>query len=97
MSMKPYQLFSGHLKKCFGVRVHKISVDAGFGCPNRNGGRVGSGCLFCDPGGSGATGIERQLSVAEQLEQGKEVMSRKYKAGKFMAYFQPFSNTLAPP
>lgn len=96
MSIKPYQLFSEHLKKRFGVRVHKISVDAGFGCPNRNGGRSGPGCLFCDPGGSGAVGIERELGVAEQLEQGKEVMIRKYRAGKFMAYFQPFSNTLAP-
>jgi radical SAM protein (TIGR01212 family) len=96
MSIKPYLLFSEQLKNHFGVRVHKISVDAGFGCPNRNGGRSGSGCLFCDPGGSGAVGIERQLSVAEQIEQGKEVMRRKYKAGKFLAYFQPFSNTLAP-
>jgi len=93
---KPYKLFSDHLKSRFGCRVHKISVDAGFGCPNRDGGRAGSGCLFCDPGGSGAVGIERQLSVTEQLEAGKEVMTRKYKAGRFMAYFQPFSNTLAP-
>lgn len=96
MSSKPYKLFSEHLKSHFGCRVHKISVDAGFGCPNRNGGRVGPGCLFCDPDGSGAVGIERQSSVAEQLMSGKEVMTRKYKAGKFMAYFQPFSNTLAP-
>lgn len=96
MASKPYPLFSEHLKKRFGVRVHKISVDAGFGCPNRNGGRSGPGCLFCDPGGSGAVGIERQLSVAAQIEQGKEVMRRKYKATRFMAYFQPFSNTLAP-
>jgi radical SAM protein (TIGR01212 family) len=96
MSLKPYQLFSEHLKSRFGARVHKISVDAGFGCPNRNGGRSGHGCLFCDPAGSGAVGIERQLSVAEQIEQGKEVMSRKYKAARYMAYFQPFSNTLAP-
>ena len=96
MSAKPYQLFSEHLKKRFGVRVHKVSVDAGFGCPNRAGKRIGPGCLFCDPGGSGADGIERQASIAVQLEQGKEVMTRKYKAGKFMAYFQPFSNTFAP-
>jgi len=96
MSMKAYPLFSEHLKNHFGTRVHKISIDAGFGCPNRNGGREGAGCLFCDPGGSGAVSIERQLNVAEQLEHGKEVMTRKYKAGKFMAYFQPFSNTLAP-
>ena len=96
MSVKPYQLFSEHLKKRFGVRVHKVSVDAGLGCPNRAGGRTGPGCLFCDPGGSGSVGIERQSSIAAQIEQGKEVMARKYKAGKFMAYFQPFSNTLAP-
>src|SRR5210317_1205150 len=96
MSVKPYQLFSEHMKKRFGVRVHKISVDAGFGCPNRTGGRTGPGCLFCDPGGSGAVGIERQASVAEQIERGKEVMVRKYKASQFMAYFQPFSNTFAP-
>jgi len=96
MSIKPYQLFSGHLKQLFGVRVHKISVDAGFGCPNRAGGRSGPGCLFCDPDGSGAVGIEGQRSITEQLGQGREVMTRKYKAGKFMAYFQPFSNTLAP-
>jgi radical SAM protein (TIGR01212 family) len=96
MSAKPYLLFSEHLKARFGTRVHKISIDAGFGCPNRAGGRSGHGCLFCDPGGSGAVGIERQLSIAEQIEQGKEVMRRKYRAGRYMAYFQPFSNTLAP-
>jgi len=97
MSAKPYRLFSEHLKDLFGVRVHKISVDAGFGCPNRGGARELPGCLFCDPGGSGAVGIDRRLGVAAQLEQGKEVMTRKYHAGKFLAYFQPFSNTYAPP
>jgi len=97
MQMKRYRLFSEHLKQQFGGRVHKISVDAGFGCPNRNGGRSGAGCLFCDPGGSGAVGIERERTVSEQLEAGKEVMTRKYKARQFMAYFQPFSNTFAAP
>lgn len=96
MEEKRYRSFSAHLKKRFGTRVHKISVDAGFGCPNRDGGRQGSGCLFCDPGGSGAVGIDRRQSVAEQVELGKEVMARKYKAGRFLAYFQPFSNTYAP-
>jgi len=96
MAVKRYQLFSQQLKELFGCRVHKISVDAGFGCPNRGGGRQGAGCLFCDPGGSGAVGIDRRLSVAAQLEAGKEVMTRKYKASRFIAYFQPFSNTLAP-
>jgi len=96
MREKPYRSFSEHLKEHFGVRVHKISVDAGFGCPNRDGTRTLPGCLFCDPGGSGAVGIDRRLGIAAQLEQGKEVMTRKYHAGKFLAYFQPFSNTYAP-
>ena len=93
---KRYQLYSEYLKQTFGGRVHKISVDAGFGCPNRAGGRSGGGCLFCDPEGSGAVGIERSLSIAQQIEAGKEVMVRKYKAQQFIAYFQPFSNTFAP-
>jgi radical SAM protein (TIGR01212 family) len=96
MEAKRYNLFSEYLKERFGGRVHKISVDAGFSCPNRGGTRRLPGCLFCDPGGSGATGIERSLPVAQQLEQGKEVMRRKYKAQRFLAYFQPFSNTFAP-
>lgn len=96
MSIKRYRVFSEYLKEEYGGRVHKISVDAGFSCPNRAFGRAGAGCLFCDPGGSGAVGIDRALSVAEQLEQGKEVMVRKYKAKRFIAYFQPFSNTFAP-
>ncbi|PLY00333.1 MAG: TIGR01212 family radical SAM protein [Desulfuromonas sp.] len=96
MSRKPYKLFSEHLKQLFGERIHKISVDAGMSCPNRAGTRTNPGCLFCDPGGSGAVGIERALPVAAQIEQGKEVMVRKYKAGRFLAYFQPFSNTNAP-
>jgi len=97
MAVKAYRSFSAHLKERFGTRVHKISVDAGFGCPNRGGTRNLPGCLYCDPGGSGAVGIDRRLTVAEQLEHGKEVMIRKYRAGKFLAYFQPFSNTFAPP
>ncbi len=97
MGEKRYNLFSEHLKERFGGRVHKISVDAGFSCPNRGGTRSLPGCLFCDPDGSGATGIERALPVAGQIEAGKEVMVRKYKAQRFLAYFQPFSNTFAPP
>lgn len=95
MEEKRYHLYSQRLKEQFGSRVHKISVDAGFGCPNRDGGRGGSGCIFCDPSGSGSVGLDRQLSIAAQLEAGKEIMQRKYKAQQFIAYFQPFSNTYA--
>jgi hypothetical protein len=97
MRDKPYVTFSQHLKQRFGGRVHKISVDAGFSCPNRGATRNPPGCLFCDPDGSGAVGIDRGFPVAEQLERGKEIMVRKYKAKHFLAYFQPFSNTFAPP
>jgi hypothetical protein len=96
MQEKPYRSFSAHLKQRFGGRVHKISVDAGFSCPNRGATRDRPGCLFCDPQGSGAVGIDRGFPVAEQIERGKEIMTRKYKAGQFLAYFQPFSNTYAP-
>ncbi|MDK2847971.1 MAG: uncharacterized protein PWP34_1324 [Desulfuromonadales bacterium] len=96
MHDKPYLTFSRHLKQRFGGRVHKISVDAGFSCPNRGATRNRPGCLFCDPDGSGAVGIDRGFPVAEQIERGKEIMIRKYKARHFLAYFQPFSNTFAP-
>jgi len=96
MTEKPYRIYSEHLKAHFGGRVHKISIDAGFSCPNRGASRERPGCLFCDPGGSGAVGIDRAVNVAAQLEHGKEVMVRKYKAREFIAYFQPFSNTFAP-
>ncbi len=96
MRKKAFNLYSTHLKRKFGGRVHKISVDAGFGCPNRRGGRDAQGCIFCDPGGSGAVGIEREEPIAVQIERAKELMRRKYRAKWFIAYFQPFSNTFAP-
>ena len=96
MRRKAFQLYSTYLKARFGGRVHKISIDAGFGCPNRSGGRAAHGCLFCEPGGSGAVGIERSEAIPEQLERAKELMRRKYRAKFFIAYFQPYSNTYAP-
>jgi len=97
MQNKRYNAFSEELKRFFGCRVHRISVDAGFTCPNRDGTLATQGCIFCGGSGSGSFGIARQLSVAGQLADGKEVMVRKYKAKKFLAYFQAYSNTYAPP
>jgi uncharacterized protein len=96
MTEKRYNAFSEELKRVFGCRVHRISVDAGFTCPNRDGTAGSDGCIYCGGEGSGAFGIVRGVSIAAQLEEGKEVMVRKYKAGKFIAYFQPYSNTYAP-
>jgi len=97
MIPKRYNPFSEELKRQFGCRVHRISVDAGFTCPNRDGTVGTGGCIFCSEHGSGSHGIVRGMSIAGQLDDGKEVMIRKYKAHKFIAYFQPYSNTYAPP
>jgi len=96
MNAKRYNPFSEELKRVFGCRVHRISVDAGFTCPNRDGTVGSGGCLFCSDRGSGSFGIARGESIADQLELGKEVMVRKYKAKKFLAYFQSYTNTYAP-
>jgi len=93
---KRYNSFSELLKREFGCRVHRISVDAGFTCPNRDGTVGTGGCIYCGGRGSGAHGILPDVGVRQQLEHGKEVMVRKYKAQQFIAYFQPYSNTHAP-
>ena len=93
---KRYTTFSDELKRIFGCKVQRISVDAGFTCPNRDGSLATEGCIFCGGHGSGSYGIRRDLGISAQLEDGKEVMRRKYRADKFIAYFQAYSNTYAP-
>jgi len=93
---KRYNAFSDELKRRFGCKVQRISIDAGFSCPNRDGTLDSEGCIFCGGRGSGSHGIAHGLSVASQLEHGREIMVRKYKATKFLAYFQSYSNTHAP-
>ena len=92
---KRYSAFSDELKRVFGCKVQRISVDAGFSCPNRDGSLDTEGCIFCGGHGSGSYGIRRDLDIAAQLEDGKEVMRRKYRASQFLAYFQAYSNTYA--
>jgi len=94
--MQRYNTFSDELKRAFGCRVQRLSVDAGFTCPNRDGSVGVDGCIFCGGKGSGSFGILHGAGVAEQLEHAKEVMVRKYKAALFIAYFQSYSNTYAP-
>ena len=97
MNEKRYTPFSEELKRVFGCRVHRISIDAGFTCPNRDGTVGRDGCVFCSDRGAGSFGIARGMNIAGQLEHGKEIMVRKYKAKKFIAYFQSYSNTYAAP
>ena len=92
---KRYNAFSDELKRVFGCKVQRISVDAGFTCPNRDGTLDSGGCIFCGGSGSGAYSIRPGLSVAAQVEDGKEIMRRKYRAERFIAYFQAYSNTYA--
>ncbi len=96
MRPKRYNTFSAELKRVFGCKVQRISVDAGFTCPNRDGSLDTEGCIFCGGHGSGSYGIRRDLDISAQLEDGKEVMRRKYRASKFIAYFQAYSNSYAP-
>jgi len=93
---KRYNQFSEHLKNMFGGKVYKITLDAGFSCPNRDGTISDCGCIFCDDGGSFSQAHSNQLSIEEQVNIGAETLKRRFKAQKFMSYFQAFSNTYKP-
>ena len=94
--MKRYNDLNSHLRSLFGCRVQKITIDAGLSCPNRDGTISTDGCIYCNVKGSGSGAHARGLSITEQLLQGQAALSRRYKAKKFIAYFQSFSNTYAP-
>ena len=96
MNTSRYRDLNTALREHFGCRVQKISLDAGMTCPNRDGTLGDGGCIYCNVRGSG-TGLSRHYSITEQLERGKAKLTRRYKAKKFIAYFQSFSNTYASP
>ena len=93
---KRYFQFSEYLKNKFGSKVYKITLDAGFSCPNRDGTISSGGCIFCDDGGSFSRAHSKLLSVEEQVFTGVETLSSRFKAKKFMSYFQAYSNTYKP-
>lgn len=93
--MKYYSL-NHYLRDTFGCKVYKLSLDGGFTCPNRDGTIDTRGCIFCSKGGSGDFAESRLLSITEQIEQGKKRVESKIKSGKYIAYFQAFTNTYAP-
>ena len=91
-----YYSFNTYLKQRFGERVQKVTLDAGLTCPNRDGSRGTGGCIYCDTKGSG-TGAKKQCpDLAEQARAGIQRLTRRYKARKFIVYFQSFCNTYAP-
>lgn len=91
-----YTTLNSYLKARFGCKVYKVSIDGGFTCPNRDGRLDTRGCIFCSKGGSGDFAEDRNLSVTEQIELGKQRVAGKIKNGKYIAYFQAFTNTYAP-
>lgn len=91
-----YLSLNEYLRGRFGCRVHRVAVDAGFTCPTRDGRIAEEGCLYCDERGARAAYCEPEISVSEQVSRGIEHISRRYKAKKFIVYFQPFTNTYAP-
>lgn len=91
-----YYDLNTYLRKRFGCRVQKISIDAGMSCPNRDGTLSSDGCIFCNAYGSGTGAHQKGLSITQQVLNSKQALSRRYRAKKFIAYFQSFTNTYAP-
>ena len=90
-----YRTLNEHYQQKFDCKVYKLSIDAGFTCPNRDGKLGTGGCIFCSGDGGGEF-AERGVSIAEQLERAKSRVEKKCKTGKYIAYFQSFTNTYAP-
>ncbi|MBW1649964.1 MAG: TIGR01212 family radical SAM protein [Deltaproteobacteria bacterium] len=93
---KRYLNLNSYFKTLFGHRVHKIAVDAGFTCPNRDGKISFYGCIYCNAQGSGTGAKAKGISITEQLITGKKKIAKRFKAKKFLAYFQSYTNTYAP-
>ena len=91
-----YRTLSQHYMEKFGCKVYKLSIDGGFSCPNRDGTAGFGGCVFCNETGSGDFAIHGK-SITAQLQEAKKWVEQKNKGGKYMAYFQSFTNTYGPP
>ena len=93
--MEHYNSFSKWIRDRFPFRVQKISVDAGFSCPNRDGSISSGGCSFCDNRTFNPSYCNGTLSIGRQISDGKAFFARKYPDMKYLAYFQAYSNTYA--
>ena len=93
--MPSYTTLNDHYRKLFGCKVYKLSIDAGFTCPNRDGKIDHGGCIFCGGDGSGAFAAGGS-HITQQLEEAKKRVEAKNKGGKYIAYFQSFTNTYGP-
>lgn len=93
---KRYHTWNHHLRQVFGQKVFKVSLDAGFTCPNRDGNVAIGGCTFCSARGSGDFAGNRRDDLLKQFHEIKDRMHTKWPEAKYLGYFQAFSNTYAP-
>lgn len=91
-----YKAYSEYLKNRFGVKVYKLPISLPLTCPNRDGCVGRGGCTFCGEEGGSFENLSNQLSVEEQITRNMDYIRKRYKAEKFIAYFQNFSNTYLP-
>ena len=92
-----YNSYAGYFRRLFGRRMQKLSVDAGFSCPNRDGRIATGGCTFCNNGAFTPSYCSRRLSITRQIEEGIAFHRWRYReAQRYLVYFQSFSNTYAP-
>jgi len=91
-----YNIYSSYLIKKYGCKVYKLPVNIPCTCPNRDGVLGYGGCIFCGEKGAGYENLSNQVSVEQQLKENMSYIKKKYKAEKFIAYFQNFSNTYIP-
>ena len=92
-----FNSYSNYFTKQFGSRVQKISIDAGFSCPNRDGKISTGGCTFCSNAAFNPSYCQPEKSIQQQIEEGIEFHKRRYRrANQYLAYFQPYSNTYKP-
>jgi len=94
--LRRYNSFGSYIKKHFGTTVYKVNVDAGFTCPNRDGTIGTAGCIYCNNDSFRPNSCTPTLSLHEQICNGISYVKKRYKADKFLVYFQPYTNTYAP-
>ncbi|AOY78097.1 TIGR01212 family radical SAM protein [Clostridium formicaceticum] len=91
-----YRTYSDYLREKYGEKVYKLPINLPLTCPNRDGRLGQGGCTFCAEVGTGFENLPNSYTVAQQLESNKKIIRKKYKAKKFIAYFQNFTNTYLP-
>jgi radical SAM protein (TIGR01212 family) len=94
---RPYNSYSAYFRRLFGSRVQKVTINAGFTCPNRDGSISTGGCTFCNNAAFTPSYCQPEKSITQQIDEGVEFHQRRYRsASRYLAYFQSFSNPYAP-